>query len=528
MQLAAALAVRAVRLGSVCIDLATVASTVALRRGVGRPGSTRVSLLDRAALARSGRLARRGAREPAGRGRRGRRPRRRSSRPAAALVDGLLYLDRYWRQEELIRARARRPARPGPRPVGRRRAAARGPAPPLAWRRLRTGSASRAAVAAPELGHRARRRPRHRQDDDGRAAAGRCSPTSRARRSAIALAAPTGKAAARLQEAVRAEAAPLPAEDRERLGQLTASTVHRLLGWRPDRRGRFRHDRTNRLPYDVVVVDETSMVSLTLMSRLLEAVRPDARLVLVGDPDQLASVEAGAVLGDLVARPPARRDGGRRPLHAGGRRRTDLDEPRSRPRRAGHRRRAADAHPPVRRRRSPSSPGAVRAGDADEVVALLRIGRRRIAVRSRRRPTSAPGPGRRRRAARRRGRRPAGPSSTPPAPADAAAALAALDRHRLLCAHRAGPLRGRAVERRGRALARRRRSTGFAADGEWYRGRPLLATANDYELKLFNGDTGVVVDGRDRGHAWPCSAAGRRAAAARAEPARPASRPCTR
>ena len=97
--------------------------------------------------------------------------------------------------------------------------------------------------------------------------------------------------------------------------------MHRLLGWRPDRRGRFRHDRTNRLPYDVVVVDETSMVSLTLMSRLLEAVRPEARLILVGDPDQLASVEAGAVLGDLVRPTTPRPTPRRRPAdgrgHAG-------------------------------------------------------------------------------------------------------------------------------------------------------------------------------------------------------------------
>ena len=69
----------------------------------------------------------------------------------------------------------------------------------------------------------------------------------------------------------------------------------------PGRGNRFRHDRDNRLPFDVVVVDETSMVSLTMMARLLEALRPDARLILVGDPDQLASVEAGAVLADLVA-----------------------------------------------------------------------------------------------------------------------------------------------------------------------------------------------------------------------------------
>ena len=80
--------------------------------------------------------------------------------------------------------------------------------------------------------------------------------------------------------------------------------MHRLLGWRPEARSRFRHDRTNRLPVEVVVVDEASMVSLTMMARLLEALRPATRLVLVGDPDQLASVEAGAVLGDLVAAPP--------------------------------------------------------------------------------------------------------------------------------------------------------------------------------------------------------------------------------
>ena len=80
----------------------------------------------------------------------------------------------------------------------------------------------------------------------------------------IALAAPTGKAAARLEEAVRSSTAALPAEDRARLGQLSAMTLHRLLGWRPQARNRFRHDRSNRLPMEAVVVDESSMVSLTL------------------------------------------------------------------------------------------------------------------------------------------------------------------------------------------------------------------------------------------------------------------------
>ena len=118
----------------------------------------------------------------------------------------------------------------------------------------------------------------------------------------IALAAPTGKAAARLTEAVHDEAAKLDVDERvrARLLGLEATTLHRLLGWRPDSRSRFRHDRGNRLPHDVVVVDEASMVPLSLMARLVEAVRADARLILVGDPGQLASIEAGAVLGDIV------------------------------------------------------------------------------------------------------------------------------------------------------------------------------------------------------------------------------------
>ncbi len=118
----------------------------------------------------------------------------------------------------------------------------------------------------------------------------------------IALAAPTGKAAARLQEAVHAEAAVLDLGDavREQLLSLRATTLHRLLGRRPGSDSRFRHDRQRRLPHDVVIVDETSMVSLTLMARLIEALRAGARLVLVGDPGQLASIEAGAVLGDIV------------------------------------------------------------------------------------------------------------------------------------------------------------------------------------------------------------------------------------
>jgi exodeoxyribonuclease V alpha subunit len=117
----------------------------------------------------------------------------------------------------------------------------------------------------------------------------------------IVLAAPTGKAAARMAEAVReaVEGLPVPDHVARALRAVPSSTLHRLLGWRPDRPTRFRHDHRHRLPYDVVVVDEVSMASLPLMAKLLDALDDRSRLVLVGDRDQLTSVDAGAVLDDL-------------------------------------------------------------------------------------------------------------------------------------------------------------------------------------------------------------------------------------
>jgi exodeoxyribonuclease V alpha subunit len=115
----------------------------------------------------------------------------------------------------------------------------------------------------------------------------------------VALAAPTGKAAARLAESVRQARAELPLSPEERAGvPEDAATLHRLLGTRPGRPG-FRHDAANPLHLDVLVVDEASMVDLPLMARTVAALPPGARLILLGDRDQLASVEAGAVLGDL-------------------------------------------------------------------------------------------------------------------------------------------------------------------------------------------------------------------------------------
>jgi len=130
-------------------------------------------------------------------------------------------------------------------------------------------------------------------------------PTAEGKPLLVALAAPTGKAAARMQEALRealdAKAKPpfaITDEVRDHLRGLKPQTLHRLLGIRPD--GTCRHDAKNPLPADIVVIDEVSMVDLALMRRLVEAVQPHARLVLLGDRDQLASVEAGSVLADLV------------------------------------------------------------------------------------------------------------------------------------------------------------------------------------------------------------------------------------
>ena len=121
----------------------------------------------------------------------------------------------------------------------------------------------------------------------------------------IALATPTGKAAERLTASVQSAAPGLaaPAAIRAQLGALEATTLHRLLGWTPappERGGPFRHTAERPLPHGVVLVDEASMVGLEMMARLVDAVRPDARLLLMGDANQLASVEAGGVLAELV------------------------------------------------------------------------------------------------------------------------------------------------------------------------------------------------------------------------------------
>jgi exodeoxyribonuclease V alpha subunit len=116
----------------------------------------------------------------------------------------------------------------------------------------------------------------------------------------VALAAPTGKAAMRLSQSVGGSLEMLPFPGSVKAAVPTeARTLHRLLGARKNS-PRFRHTRENPLPWDVVVVDEASMVDLAMMSKLVDALKPGSRLLLLGDKDQLASVESGAVLIDLV------------------------------------------------------------------------------------------------------------------------------------------------------------------------------------------------------------------------------------
>ncbi len=121
----------------------------------------------------------------------------------------------------------------------------------------------------------------------------------------IALAAPTGKAARRMTEAVHAALDGLAPD-------LVATTLHKLLGSRP--RLKNSRDRFAPLPHDMVIIDETSMVALPMFARLLEAVRENATFVVLGDPGQLQSIEAGSVLAEIIGSPTNRTDSA--PLHA--------------------------------------------------------------------------------------------------------------------------------------------------------------------------------------------------------------------
>ena len=307
----------------------------------------------------------------------------------------------------------------------------------------------------------------------------------------IALAAPTGKAAARMQEAIRISRETLQVTDRIRDAiPVEATTIHRLLGFRPGSVD-FRHDRDNPLPVDVLVVDEASMVDLALMAKLVRAVPPRARLILLGDKDQLASVEAGAVLGDICGDSPGFSAVFRRRL-----REVTGQEPAGTPCTAPCSGSGPETGPPIRdaivlltrsyRFGQQSGIGRlarlVNQGDGRSALALLEGGECEDVVW---RPLPSPrelAP-RLAEAAERLGAYLA--TETPEA------ALAALDRFRVLSAHRTGPF---GVEALNQLIEECLEARGVIRPrSPWYCGRPVLVTANDYNLRLFNGDLGITL-----------------------------------
>ncbi len=338
----------------------------------------------------------------------------------------------------------------------------------------------------------------------------------------IRLAAPTGKAAARLNESIANAVERLPTEGLphgeavRRAIPTVVTTLHRVLGTRVGTR-RFRHDAGNPLPVDVLVIDEASMVDLEMMAAVLDALPRTARLILLGDKDQLASVEAGAVLGELCERAreghytPATRDWleaatGERiddaKIDAAG---TPLDQ-------------AVAMLRESYRFKSTSGIGrladVVNAGDAAEVARIWTQGYADLAnvscestddaafralvidghARGAAQVNAEGAPARR--GYRHyldvmRSQRP-GVEADEQAFADwAAAVLAAHGEFQLLCALRRGPW---GVEGLNRRIAQVLQDEGLiSVRGDWYPGRPVLVTRNDYELGLMNGDIGITL-----------------------------------
>ena len=322
----------------------------------------------------------------------------------------------------------------------------------------------------------------------------------------VALAAPTGKAAARLKQSIDRELGKLAdipgvAELAQRLGP--ARTLHSLLGARPDTR-KFARDAARPLEVDVLLIDEASMVHLEMMAAVLKALPPTARLILLGDKDQLASVEAGAVLGELC---------------------TGAELGCYTPQTA-HRLEAlgGDTLPPrfidpegpallqrvVMLRKSHRFGGAigqlaqaVQTGDADRAQTLLRqpddpaVRQLRIDAPGAAQPAGAvvdlavkgrdqaPGYAVYAEAVRR------GPAANEHWDDWARDVLQAFDRCRVLCAVRDGPWGLHALND---AIAAQLDALGLLrCRGAWYAGRPVMVTRNDHDLGVLNGDVGIVL-----------------------------------
>jgi exodeoxyribonuclease V alpha subunit len=318
----------------------------------------------------------------------------------------------------------------------------------------------------------------------------------------IRLAAPTGKAAARLNASIAGQIERLDVDAAVKQAiPAEVTTLHRLLGSRPDTRA-FRHDRDNPLHLDVLVIDEASMIDLEMMAATLDALPRDARLILLGDKDQLSSVEAGAVLGDLCARADAghydlaTRDWLTAVCGVDVGAWTDPADARPLDQRVVMLRRS-------RRFGADSGIGAlaqaINTGDAAAVTRAFSATQGDIAVMS---PAAASiatlaidgrggAPGHRHFLDWIERERPAIDASFDAFQRWGAGALTAYARFQLLCATRHGDA---GVDKQNERIAQGLLDRGLidAVTG-WYEGRPVMVTRNDYALGLMNGDVGVTL-----------------------------------
>lgn len=329
----------------------------------------------------------------------------------------------------------------------------------------------------------------------------------------VALAAPTGKAAARLRQSIEASLGALQSQlgDQLPLGELTARigaarTLHSLLGARPDTRG-FRFDAAHPLEVDLVLVDEASMIHLEMMAALLDALPPRVRIILLGDKDQLASVEAGAVLGDLCrhAQEGHYRLETARYLEATCGEVLPLEFQRSDGPQL--------AQQTVMLRQSQRFGGAigqlamaVNRGDVEAATRLLRAppdaalawldtGDAGTAVRLALKGRENAGGGYGEYIAALRTRPPA--EEVRAYAAWTKAVLLAFERFRVLCAVREGEWGAAGLNK---AIERALVDAGsLSKSSEWYEGRPVLVTRNDPGLGVFNGDIGIALKPAIRG-----------------------------